>query len=396
MLTISSTFATTTARDLVRINSINPALSPGAPGETDIAAYTAALMERVGLEAQTHEAAPGRPSVVGRLRGTGGGRLLMLNAHYDTVDVEGMPAPFSGAVRDNRLYGRGSYDMKGSLASCLAAAKALIDSRTPLAGDVLIAAVADEEHASLGTQDLLRRYRVDGAIVTEPTALQICLAHKGFMWVEIETRGQAAHGSKPDLGIDANLRMGRVLAGLTSLEHTLQHRPAHPLVGRPSLHAATLAGGTGWSTYAASCRLQVERRTIPGETEEGVLVEFQELLTSLCELDPAFGATLTHVMTRAPFEVSRESPMVRAVHEGVVRVLGGAPRYIGDTPWMDSALLAAAGVDTVVIGPAGAGAHAAEEWVDLQSVADLASILAYAATTYCGTPPTAGAWPASS
>src|SRR5689334_15414818 len=234
---------------LVQTNSINPTLAPGAPGESEIAAFIAGSLRSAGLTAYTLEPEPGRTSVVGRLAGTGGGRSLMFNAHCDTVDVPGMAEPFSGAIRDGKLYGRGSYDMKGSLAACIAAAKALADARVSLRGDVVVAAVADEEYGSLGTRDLLHHVKVDGAIVTEPTALEVCLAHKGYLWIEVEIAGRAAHGSKFELGIDANMKMGQFLYRLDRLEKELRARPAHPLLGPPSLHAALLNGGSGLSTY---------------------------------------------------------------------------------------------------------------------------------------------------
>ena len=241
---------------LVQINSINPSLAAGAPGEREIAGFIAGSLRACGLTAETMEPAPGRSSVVGRLAGTGGGRSLMLNGHCDTVDVRGMDEPFSGALRDGRLYGRGSYDMKGSLAACMAAAKALKDAGIRLRGDLVVAAVADEEYGSLGTSDMLLRLKVDGAIVTEPTALEVCLAHKGYLWIEVAIAGRAAHGSRFELGIDANMKMGSFLAELSRLERDLRLRPPHPLVGPPSLHAALLSGGSGLSTYAASaaCR----------------------------------------------------------------------------------------------------------------------------------------------
>ena len=190
----------------------------------------------------------------------------MLNGHLDTVGVEGMPDPFLPTIRDGLIYGRGSFDMKGSVAACIAAAKAVVDAQLPLCGDLVIAAVADEEYASIGTADVTSRVMVDGAVVAEPTALDLCIAHKGFVWLEVETVGRAAHGSRFQEGIDANMRMGRILAELDRLEQDLRTRPPHPLVGSPSLHAAMLQGGTELSTYAARCTLKIERRTIPGET----------------------------------------------------------------------------------------------------------------------------------
>jgi acetylornithine deacetylase len=254
-----------------------------------------------------------------------------------------------------------------------------------LAGDLLVAAVADEEYASIGSADLVSHVRPDGAIVTEPTGLQPCVAHKGFVWLEITTIGRAAHGSRPQLGIDANMHMGRVLGELEKLGQALQARPGHPLVGAPSLHAAVLAGGTDFSTYAASCRLRVERRTIPGETPAGVEGEFLAILDRLAAADPRFQAKLETLLVRDPFEAQPGSAIVGAVEQAAASVMGTAPGRMGESFWMDSAILAAAGVDTVIIGPAGAGAHAAEEWVELESLAKLAAILAESAIQYCGT-----------
>ena len=372
-----------TLTDLVRINSVNPSLVPGGAGESEIARYTAESLAGIGLEVAVHEPEPGRPTVVGRLSGSGDGPSLMLNAHYDTVGVEGMAEPFSAAIHEGRLYGRGAYDMKGSLAACMAAAKSLVDNATPLNGELLVAAVADEEYASLGTADLIERYQVDGAIVTEPTALNICLAHKGFVWLEVETLGRAAHGSRFELGLDANMRMGRFLAQLDLLEQALRARPGHRLVGPPSLHAAMISGGTELSAYAASCQLQIERRTIPGENSAQVLAEIQSIIDQLAREDPTFKAMVKPTFVRDPFEVAPEKPLVQHLNQAATSILGRVPAMIGDTPWMDSALLAAAGIETVVYGPTGGGAHSHEEWVDLDSVVRLTEILARTAQAYC-------------
>lgn len=379
---IDHDFLVQTLIDLVRINSINPALVSDGVGEAHIAAYVADLLRRVGLEVKLYEPQPGRLSVVGLLKGTGGGRSLMLNAHMDTVGVDNMPDPFSAEIQDGKLYGRGAYDMKGSLAACIAAAKALSESNR-LKGDVLIAAVADEEYASLGTEEIVKHYKPDAAIVTEPTELTICLAHKGFVWIEVETIGRAAHGSRFALGIDANMRMGRFLAELDRLEQALRSRTGHVLVGPPSLHAAKIEGGTEPSMYAARCVLQIERRTIPGESTDQVLQEIQAIIDKLSQADPTFKASIKSALVRDSFEVSREAPIVRSLDRAFTQHLGRVPEYTGVSFWMDSALLAAAGIETAVFGPIGAGAHAREEWVDLQSVEDTAHILTQAALDYC-------------
>lgn len=383
MIPIDCDYVTAVCQGLVRINSVNPELVPGAPGEARIAAFTADTLAALGLEVERHEPQAGRVSVTGRLRGAGGGRSLMLNAHYDTVGVEGMADPFSALVREGRLYGRGAYDMKGSLAACIGAAKALLDAGVRLRGDLVIAAVADEEYGSLGTADLVTRIRTDGAIVTEPTACKVCLAHKGYAWIEVVTRGRAAHGSRFESGIDANMRMGWFLAELSRLERELRARPPHALVGPPSLHAALLKGGSGLSTYAAECTLQIERRTIPGESPAQVDAEIEAVLARVREREPSFDAGARRFFTRDPFEVSRDAAVVRHLAEAAEVVEGRPPEFVGDTPWMDSALTSAAGIETVVFGPEGTGAHADVEWVDVASMHRTAAVLAEAARRYC-------------
>lgn len=382
---IDRDYAVATLADLVRIDSRNPRLVEGAPGEAECAAFVAEALSELGLRVETIEPDPGRPSVVGRLAGSGEGPTLMWNGHLDTVGVEGMEAPFEPRIEGGRLHGRGAFDMKGALAACLAAAKALVDADVALAGDLLVAAVADEEFGSLGTEAVLDRYAIDGAIVVEPTDLRLCLAHKGFVWIEVETRGRAAHGSRFAEGIDANARMGRVLTRLECLGQELLGREPHPRVGPPSLHVGRLEGGVGWSTYAARCTARVERRTVPGETLERVEREIDRVLEELRSRDPDMAVERRTVFSREPFEADPEGELASAVVRAGSRALGASPTRIGETYWMDAALCAGAGIDTVVIGPAGAGAHAAEEWVDLESCARLAEILARAAVAYCGT-----------
>lgn len=384
MLHVDATYVTSILQELVRIDSVNPSICPGGAGETAIATFVAEQLAQMGLTVHVHDRVSGRPSVVGILKGSGGGRSLMLNAHIDTVGVDEMAEPFSGAIQNGRLFGRGSYDMKGGLAACLGAARALADAQVPVMGDVLIAAVADEEYASIGIQEVLEHHLVDGAVVTEPTELDICLAHKGFIWLEVAVRGRAAHGSRFDLGLDANLRMGRFLNQLDALERALRARSPHPLVGPPSLHAATLRGGTGLSTYAAHCTLQIERRTVPGEHTAEVISEIEQVLEAIRRNDATFDAELSTLLVRDPFEVRSDAAIVQSLATASKQVLGVSPKFVGQNPWMDAAFLSTAGVETVVMGAAGHGAHAKEEWVDVQSVVTLAKSLALAAVSYCG------------
>ncbi|HEY9525887.1 MAG TPA: M20/M25/M40 family metallo-hydrolase, partial [Anaerolineales bacterium] len=237
--------------DLVSINSINPDLVPGSAGEGEIAHYIADWLKLAGLEVELIESVSGRPNVVGIARGTGGGKTLLLNGHMDTVGVAGMIAGHTPRMEGGRLYGRGAYDMKGGLAACmLAIAEA---TKRSLRGDVIFTGVIDEEYASVGTMDLAKRFHADGAIVAEFTELQLILAHRGFVWLEIETIGKAAHGSRPDLGVDAIVKMGKVLNEIENLDQTLRANPTHPLLGSGSLHASLINGGQELSSYPERC-----------------------------------------------------------------------------------------------------------------------------------------------
>jgi acetylornithine deacetylase len=369
---------------LVRINSVNPKFSDGSTNELAIATHLDGVMRALGMEVALHESAPRRTSVVGRLRGRGGGRSLMLYGHIDTVGIEGMSAPLSARIRNGRMHGRGTYDMKGGVAACIAAVKAIVNSGERLAGDVVVVGAADEEVASTGMAEVLKHVRTDAAIVTESTELQLCLAHKGFCWMEVEVEGRAAHGSRFEEGIDANMAMGRFLGRLDTLERELRKRAPHALVGPPSLHAAVILGGSGTSTYAAHCRLEIERRTIPGETEESALAEIQSILDALARSDATFRARVRPLLSRGSFEAHPDSSIVQIVQAAATSVLASPPNIIGEPYWMDAALLAEAGIETVVIGPSGAGAHAAKEWVDLDSVQRVAEILARSALDFCG------------
>ncbi len=369
--------------DLVRLDSTNPGLVPDGAGEAEVATYVAEALQAMGLEVDVWEPEPGRPNVVGVWPGVGDGRSLMLNAHTDTVGVEGMSDPFTPRIEDGRMYGRGTQDMKGSLAAQLAAVRALQAADVELAGDVIVAAVIDEEYKSRGTEAVVKRYDADGAVVTEPTDLKLALAHKGFVWVDVETRGRAAHGSRPEEGIDANMHMGRVLGRLDKLEAELRRHDPHPLVGAPSLHAPQIEGGTASSVYSAQCRLRIERRTIPGETVTTAVNEIQDILDGLADADSAFEATCEAAFSRRPFEVAADAPIAEALRRSGTEVLGQAPPDVGQTFWTDAALLAGAGTETVVFGPVGDGLHTTEECVDLDSVVQLAEILAGTAYRYC-------------
>jgi len=365
--------------DLVAIDSVNPDLVPGGAGEEAIARFVADWLEEAGLDVQIQEAAPGRLNVIGVAAGTGGGCSLLLNAHMDTVSLDGVDGPLEPRIEQNRMYGRGAYDMKAGLAAIMwAGAEA---ARNPRRGDVIVTGVCDEEFASVGAQALAAAWSADGAIVTEPTGaqLRLAVAHKGFSWHEIEVLGRAAHGSRPDEGIDAIARMGRVLCLIETLQDDLESREPHPLLGRGSIHASLIEGGRELSTYPARCVLRLERRTLPGEDTQRVESELQAILDRLRDDDPTFEATHRTTLVRPPLETSLDEPIARAS----LAALGDVD-VIGVAFWADSALIAASGVPTVIFGPGGEGAHADVEWVDLAQLDRCAEALTAVIDSFCG------------
>ncbi len=365
---------------LVAIDSVNPSLVPGGAGEREIAGFVSAWARESGLPADVLEGTPGRPSVVVRARGTGGGGALLLCGHYDTVTVEGMREPHTPRVDGDRLYGRGAYDMKAGVAAALIACREA--AGLGLAGDVIVAAVADEEHASLGVQEVLREVRADAAIVTEPTELEVVVAHKGFVWSEVEVTGRAAHGSRPHLGLDAIVKAGPILTAIGALDETLA-ASTHPRLGRASVHASTIDGGAELSSYPARCLLRLERRTLPGESGADVEAELGALLDACRAADAALEAAERTLLVREPFEVPQKAEVVALVQAAATQALGAPPPIGGASYWADAAFIAAAGIPTVMFGPGGDGAHAAEEWVSVSDTKAVARTLVAVAQRVC-------------
>jgi acetylornithine deacetylase len=366
------------AADLVAIDSVNPALVPGGAGEAEITAFLARWATANGLEAQVLEQTPGRPSVIVTARGRGGGRSLLLCGHVDTVGVDGMDAPHSPRRDGDRLYGRGACDMKGGLAATLVAARDVAASG--LAGDVVVACVADEEHASLGIQEALAHVHAGAAIVTEPTRQEIVIAHKGFVWAEIVVEGTAAHGSRPELGVDAIVHAAPVLAELGALDVELAARETHPVLGRGSVHAGTIEGGSEQSSYPGRCVIGVERRTLPGETERTFAGELDALLEKARRTRPELRASYRTGLVRDPFAIEPEHELVRLTRD----LAAGAPPPLTGAPyWTDAAFIAAAGIPAILFGPDGEGEHAVEEWVSVASLEAITRTLIQVAETFC-------------
>jgi acetylornithine deacetylase len=377
-------------RELVSIDSRNPTLVPGGPGERAVAERLAEILSDWGFRADLIEALPGRPCVLARIGGGDGGRSLMLNGHLDTVGVEGMThAPYAATERNGRLYGRGSCDMKAGIAAMCAAAARSADHG--LGGEVIIAAVIDEELESHGTRFLIDAgVRAHAAIVTEPTRLAICPAHRGFAWADVTVDGRAAHGSRYDIGVDAITHAAHLLADLDGFQRETLARRTHPLLGHASLHAGTITGGSGISTYPERCTFSVERRTLPGERGAGLFTELAEAIARTTKRAPSLRATVTPGLVQEPNDVPVDHAIVRAL-EAASTAAGRTAPVEGLSCWTDAALLTAAGIPAVCFGPGDiALAHAAEEYVPVDEIHAATDVLERLITAWSG--PRGTAW----
>lgn len=369
-------------RELIAVDSVNPSLVPGGAGEQEIADLVAAHMKRSGLDVSITEVAPGRKNVVGVLSGREKGRSLMFCGHLDTVGVEGMTRPFDPIKRDGKIFGRGSGDMKGGLAAMLDTARILASDIGWHRGELIVAAVVDEEYASIGAEALVKDWHADAAVIGEPTGLAIAIAHKGFSWVEITTEGRAAHGSRPLEGRDAILAMGRVLQKLEVLSRELSRRTPHPLLGHPSLHASIIDGGRELCTYPDRCVLQLERRNITGEAAGIAASEVEQILESLREEDREFVAASKVLFDRPSYETTAGHE-VTGLLEDSIRATGFDTMQEGMTYWTDAAILGQAGIPSVIFGPGGEGYHALEEYVWADQVVACRDALLKFARDFC-------------
>jgi acetylornithine deacetylase len=382
---IDTDYVTRILAEMVKINSINPDLQAGGPGEAEMAAWLVEHCRGMGLEVQVVDSAPGRPNVYARWPGSGGGKSLVLTGHTDIVQVTNMTIPpLEPRIEDNKLYGRGSFDMKAGLASMLGAVKALQEGGFQPKGDITLAFVTDEEFSSLGTTQMVKDLKPDAAILTEPTQVQIGLAHRGFAWVTVKTRGKAAHGSLFDEGIDAIAHMGRLLNEMDRIDREEMPKRSHPMLGRPSLHASLIEGGIGLSTYPESCTVKVEHRPLPDDTADDIKAIWKGAIDKLSAADPKFSAEATVELFQPGWENTREAPIVQAVDAAYQAALGEPPTYRGTFGWLDSAIMGLAGWQVVVFGPGGDGAHAAVEWADLPMLAQCTAVLAEATAQWTG------------
>lgn len=371
--------------ELVRIDSVNPGLVAGAPGERETVEWLRGRLERAGLSCAVVAAddPQDRPSLLAWTPRRPGGRSIVLNGHVDTVGVDGLPDPFVPRVEGDRMFGRGTCDMLGGVAAVVAAAEEL--SRRDLDGQVVLALVADEEDRSLGSEAVLEALaRLDLApqvcLVAEPTWLALAESLRGYAVAEVTFAGRASHSSLPHEGVNAVTHLGRFLAALEGRSGAVADTGG-------SLMATVAAGGDAPFTIPATARVIVERRTMPGESPETVLDEIAAILADLREVDPDVDARSALLIARPPWALPESGPAAEVASLLGARLAATTGEVTGifHAPyWMEAALWQQHGIPSLVCGPAGGGLHAVDEWVDLAQVRDYAVTLTETLTSWLG------------
>ncbi|MBA1336979.1 MAG: N-succinyl-L,L-diaminopimelate desuccinylase [Firmicutes bacterium] len=379
-------------KDLVRIQSY-----PGIKcQETGVAEYIHRFFEKEGIESEVIPVVDGRCNVVARIKGTGGGKTLLLTGHTDTVPPYDMPGdPFEVKIQDRRMTGRGVVDMKGAIACMMAAMAAIKRAGIELKGDLVFAGVIDEENKSEGTIALIKSgIKADAAIVGEPSQLDICVGHRGLEWFEFYFRGKTVHGGKQKEGINAiNKAVKFMLRVEQELLPKIEGRK-HPVIGESSMNYGLIRGGTQPSTVAGDCVLQIDRRWVPGEKYEDVVDEYQRIIDALKAEDRDFDAVMKVMdvslmedgIIHEPMEIDLNHPIVEVVSKAVLQATGREPGKVPFTAWSDGGLLSTyAKIPTIILGPGDLeSAHSAEEYLDIDEVVPAAYAYGAAAIWFCG------------
>ena len=369
---------------MVRIESVTPSLIPTGAGEGKVAEFIAEWLARAGADVEVVDAAPGRPNVLARLRGSGGGPTLCLNAHSDTVGYAGWPdEALVPRVDGDRMYGLGAADDKGGCAAAMLALAGIAESGARLRGDLLVACVADEEGRSIGTEHLVRQGGIDAAIVLEPQPThELVVEHQGFGWIDVITHGVAAHGCEPDTGVDAIVHLAEVITRLHRLDQDVFEQHPSLLNGRTVFHTGTVGGGTDYATYPNFAQVGIEVGTQPGERLADRVAEIEAIFADIARNERGFSGDVVIRLEREPFVAHGHERLQDVVVKAMTAVLGREPAITGMNGWTDAALLQAAGIPTLLLGSTGGNYHTAGEWASISELVRLTEILDLTARDY--------------
>jgi len=391
--TIQSHLADCTLLDLLRDLVRAPSYIGLPRQEEQVVIVLAKYFEKHGVEFSTAEVRPGRPNLLATVRGAKSGGHLIFCGHTDTVALNQITTmdPFGAEMKDGRMFGRGTVDMKGAVAAMAGALVMLKKLSLLEKGRVTLAAVIDEEMESLGAEALISSgMKADGAIIGEPTSNRIAIGHKGLEWLEIEFRGKATHGGTPEKGVNAIAAAARFVQRVEDeLAPQFQTR-RHSVLGAPTINMGTIHGGDQPSTVAARCTIQLDRRWVPAETVEQVFSELEEILGRVREKMPGLATELRRVpggmatMVHGPLEVAAAHPLVRAAQQARMEIFGEAGALTAFPAWTDAALLAReAQIPCLVCGPGDLSlAHSAEESIAIAEVEQAVSLYALTAIKF--------------
>jgi len=364
-------------QELVRIPSVNPmgrAVTGDQFYEIRVTDYLERFFRDLGVPFTRRPVAPLRDNIVARYESPGSQSTILLEVHQDTVPVDGMTIdPFGGEIREGKLYGRGACDVKGGMAAMLTAFARLVQETPAGAANVLLACTVDEEHTFYGVQRLMEEgLRADFAVVAEPTNLQIVDAHKGVVRWKVRTEGRACHSSRPDQGINAVYRMGRVLPLVEEYADRLAHSTSHPRLGPPTLSVGRIEGGVSVNTVPDGCVIEIDRRLLPGEDPAAAWREFRDYLVSTSRVpiicDPVWLA--------CPALDDHGANEVRRRLGAAIDAVEGRHSVIAVPFGTDASSIALASIPAVVFGPGDiAQAHTKDEWVELNQIDRAAEIL---------------------
>jgi acetylornithine deacetylase/succinyl-diaminopimelate desuccinylase-like protein len=352
--------------ELIALPSVNPAFLPpqhSCAGEKNVGDFLAATAAKAGLDLEFQKVvvSDGQPrsNVIVRLRPRNKiHQTILLAPHLDTVGADA--AQLIPRRKNGRLLGRGACDTKGSVAAMLTALCELAESKSrPLETEIIFVGLIDEEHAQAGSRALVASgFKADLAIVGEPTKLQVVTAHKGSLWLQLETRGRAAHGATPQLGKNAVHEMARIVEILETDYAAQLRRRKHKLLGHATVNVGQISGGTQPNIVPDRCTITIDRRTLPGETEVGVRREIAAWLRAKGLAAKIFNAKLAPALA---LETDPKLPLVRQFFQSA-----GQSKPVGVDYFCDAAVLAAGGIPSVVFGPGDiAQAHTADEWISL-------------------------------
>ena len=348
--------------ELIALPSVNPAfLPPRHPhaGEKRVADFLASVAARAGLEVEFQKVLTGRANLIARLLPKNKiRRTILLAPHLDTVGADG--TKFIPQRKNGKLFGRGACDTKGSVAAMLTALCELVESKSrPLETEIVFAGLADEEHAQAGSRALAKsKFKADLAIVGEPTRLQVVTAHKGSLWLELETHGKAAHGATPQFGKNAIHEMARIVDWLETDYAAQLRKRKHPLLGTATVNVGKISGGVQPNIVPDHCAIAVDRRTLPGEADADVK---REIAARLRAQKLAAKISTMKIAPAIPLETNHRLPLVQKFLK-----CAGQSKPLGVHFFCDAAVLSAGGIPSVVFGPGDvAQAHTTDEWISL-------------------------------